>query len=84
MEREIGKVEHFFGHLNVAAIKLSDGPLKVGDKIHIKGHTTDFIEEVKSIQINNNNVMEARAGDDIGVEMVGKCREHDMVYLVKE
>ena len=82
MEKEIGVVEHFFGHLSVAAIKLTDGPLKVGDTIHVKGHTTDFTEKLQSMQINNEDVMEANAGDDIGVKMVGKCREHDKVYLV--
>lgn len=84
MERQIGTVEHFFNHLSVAALKLHDGPLKVGDTIHIKGHTTDFTETIQSIQIDNNDVPQAKAGDDIGIKMEGKCREHDKVYLVTE
>jgi putative protease len=84
MEKEIGVVEHFFGHLSVAAIKLTDGPLKVGDTIHIKGHTTDFTEKLRSMQINNADVKEANAGDDVGIKMEGKCREHDKVYVVTE
>ena len=83
MEKEIGFVEHFFGHLSVAAIKITSGALKVGDTVHIKGHTTDFTEKIETIQIDHKDVAEAKAGDDIGVKMVGKCREHDKVYLVE-
>lgn len=82
-EREIGFVEHFFNHLNVAAIKITDGNLKVGDTIHVKGHTTDFTERINSMQIEHNDVDAAHAGDDIGVKMVGKCRDHDKVYLIQ-
>lgn len=82
MEQELGFVEHFFGHLNVAAIKITSGHLKVGDTIHVKGHTTDFTEKIASMQIDNKPVTEAKTGDDIGVKMVGKCRDHDKVYLV--
>ena len=83
MEKEIGFVEHFFGHINVAAIKITGGALKVGDTIHVKGHSTDFTEKIASMQIDNKDIKEAKAGDDIGVKMVGKCREHDKVYLVE-
>lgn len=83
MEKEIGFVEHYFGHLDVAAIKITGGTLKIGDTIHVKGHTTDFTEKIASMQIDNKNVEMAKAGDDIGVKMVGKCREHDKVYLVE-
>lgn len=82
MEKEIGFVEHYFNHLNVAAIKITDGILKIGDTIRIKGHTTDFTEQIASMQVNNAMVNEAKAGDDIGVKMVGRCREHDKVYLI--
>lgn len=82
MEKEIGFVEHFFGHLSVAAIKITAGGLKVGDTIHVKGHTTDFTEQIASMQIDNKTVAEAKVGDDIGVKMTGKCRDHDKVYLV--
>ena len=84
MEKEIGFVEHFFGHLSVAAIKITAGALKVGDTVHIKGHTTDFTEKIMSMQVDNKDVPQANAGDDIGVKMIGKCREHDKVYVVVE
>lgn len=84
MEKEIGVIEHFFGHLSVAALKLTEGGLKVGDTIHVKGHTTDFTETIKSMQINNKDVEGAKPGDDVGIKMEGKCRDHDKVYLVTE
>ena len=83
MEKEIGFVEHFFGHLSVAAIKITAGVLKVGDTVHIKGHTTDFTEKIETMQLDHKDVPSAKAGDDIGVKMVGKCRDHDKVYLVE-
>jgi len=82
MEKEIGVVEHFFGHLSVAGIHITSGELKVGDTIHIKGHTTDFTEKIESMQVEHDSVTTAKPGDHIGIKMVGKCREHDKVYVV--
>lgn len=81
-EKEIGEVSSFFSHVGVAAIKLSD-KLKIGDKIHIKGHTTDFEEVVKEIQIERESLKEAKKGDHIGIKVKDKVRPNDKVYLVK-
>ena len=81
-EKEIGKVSHYFGHINVAGIEITKGKLKVGDKIHILGHTTDQILAVHSIQIEHDQVEKAKAGDSIGVTVDERVREHDTVYLV--
>jgi len=81
MEEEIGEVSTFFGHVSVAAIKLSD-KLMVGDMIHIKGSTTDFETEVKEIQINRKPVKEAKKGDHIGIKVPEKVRPNDKVFLV--
>ena len=81
MEEEIGEVSTFFGHVNVAAIKLSD-KLMVGDTIRIKGSTTDFETEISEIQINRNSVKEAKKGDHIGIKVKEKVRPHDKVFLV--
>lgn len=81
-EQEIGIVRHYFNHLNVAGVVVTKGNLKVGDKIHVKGHTTDFEEEVMAIEKDHQSVQEAKAGDDVGIKVVGKCREHDKVYKV--
>jgi len=80
-EKEIGKVSSYFSHVGVAAIKLS-GSLKVGDEIHIKGHTTDLEEEVKSIQIEKKEVNKAKKGDHIGIKVSEKVRPTDKVFLV--
>ena len=80
--KEIGKVFHFFSNVNVAAIKLS-GNLKIGDKIHIKGMTTDFGQKIDSMQIHNKVVKEAKKGDEIGVKVKDKVRPNDTVFLVK-
>lgn len=81
-EKKVGQVIKYFGKIGVAAIRLSEGSLKVGDQIHIVGHTTDFTQTVESIQIENRNVQEAGPGADIGVKVKEKVREHDIVYKV--
>jgi translation elongation factor EF-Tu-like GTPase len=83
-EKKVGEVIKFFGKINVAAIRLSDGVLKVGDKIHVVGHTTDVTESVESMQIENKNVQEAGPGADIGIKVKERMREHDIVYKVVE
>ena len=67
----------------VAAIELT-GALAVGDKIHIKGHTTDVELVVKSMQIDNADVKEAKKGDSVGVKVSERVRKHDTVYKVTE
>jgi len=80
-EVQIGEVTDFFAHPVVAGITLS-APLKVGDKIHIKGHTTDLELPVDSMQINNANVQTAKAGDAIGIKVSERVRRGDAVYKV--
>ncbi len=81
-EKEIGKVSSFFSHVGVAAIKLT-GTLKKGDKVHIKGHTTDFETDIKEIQIERKSVEKAKKGDHIGIKVTEKVRPKDTVFLVK-
>jgi len=80
-EVEIGKVSDFFAHPVVAGITLTK-TLKVGDTIHIKGHTTDLEFTVESMQINNVNVPQAKAGDAIGIKVGDRVRRGDTVYKV--
>lgn len=77
----IGKVTHFFSKINVAGIQLSD-TLKVGEKISIVGATTNFEENIDSMQIDNKSVVEAKAGDLIGIKVKDKTRVGDDVYLI--
>lgn len=79
-EKPIGLVDHFFGNISVAGVSLK-APLKVGDVVHIKGHTTDFVQKIDSMQIEHESVLKAKKGDDIGLKVKGKVREHDVVYL---
>ncbi len=80
-EVEIGVVSDFFARPVVAGITLS-GALKVGDKIHIKGHTTDLEMTVDSMQVDNVNVTEGKTGDAIGVKVTDRVRAGDKVYKV--
>jgi putative protease len=83
-EKKIGEVIKFFGKIGVAAIRLSEGSLKVGDSIHIVGHTTDMTQTIDSMQIENKDVQEAGLGADIGIKTKDRVREHDVVYKVVE
>ena len=80
-EIEIGKVSDFFAHPVVAGIELT-APLKQGDNIHIIGHTTDLEITVVSMQINNVDVQEAKAGDAVGIKVTDRVRRGDKVYKV--
>ena len=80
-EKEVGKVMDFFARPVVAGIDMTD-TLKVGDKIHIKGHTTDIEMEIASMQIDNNNVTEATKGDSVGIKVPDRVRPGDTGYKV--
>ena len=82
-EELIGRVSDFFARPVVAGIELT-ATLKVGDTIHIKGHTTDLEFTVDSLQINNVNVNEAKAGDAIGIKVSDRVRSGDTVYKVTD
>ena len=82
-EVEIGKVSDFFARPVVAGIQLT-ASLKQGDGIHIKGHTTDIELTVESMQINNVDVKEAKAGDAIGIKISDRVRRGDTVYKVTD
>ena len=82
-EEVIGKVTDFFARPVVAGIELS-AVLKVGDKIHIKGHTTDLEFVVDSMQIDNVNVEQAKTGDLIGIKVIERVRRGDTVYKVTD
>ena len=79
----IGKVTDFFAHPVVAGIELSAN-VKAGDMIHIKGHTTDLELAVTSMQIDNADVEQAKAGDNIGIKVSERVRQGDIVYKVTD
>ena len=81
-EEEVGVIIKFFAKPGVAAIKVTKGTIKRGDILKYKGHTTDFTEEVRSMEIDNQSVDEAKVGDTIGVKVEERAREKDIVYRV--
>jgi putative protease len=82
-EIEIGKVSDFFAKPVVAGIELT-APLKIGDKIHFRGHTTNLEMIVSSMQINNREVHEAKAGDAVGIKLPDRVRHGDAVFKVTD
>ena len=82
-EVEIGKVTDFFAKPVVAGIELS-GALKAGDRIHIKGSTTDMEVAVESMQIDRVNITEGKPGDLVGIKVLDRVRPGDKVYKVTE
>jgi putative protease len=81
-EEEVGVVEKFFAKPSVAAIKVTKGTIKKGDTLMYKGHTTEFTEEVKSMEMDNEAIDEANIGDLIGIQVKERVRENDLVYKV--
>jgi translation elongation factor EF-1alpha len=75
----VGTVSHYFSHLSVAAVQL-DQPLRVGDQIHIVGHTTDLVQSVDSMQVDHQAIDEAKPGDDLALHVDDHVREHDKIY----
>ncbi len=80
--QEVGKVTHYYTKLGVGVVKLSD-TLKVGDKIRIKGATTDFGQTVDSMQIEHDKVEEAKKGKSIGLKVKENIRANDVVYKLE-
>ena len=81
-EKEIGVIVHYWGKIGIAGITITDGELKIGDTIHVKGATSDFTVTIESMQIEKQAIEVATVGDDIGIKVPEHTREHDRVYLV--
>jgi len=81
-EKRIGIVTHYYSHLSVAILRLESGMLRIGDMIHIRGHTTDFSQRVDSLEIDHAPATEVGPNDDFGLKVIGHVREHDVVYKV--
>ena len=83
-EEQVAVVVKFFAKPSVAALEVTNGSIKQGDLLRYKGHTTDFIEEIASMEMDNQSVEEAKVGDLIGVKVKERVRENDKVYKVVE
>lgn len=79
----IGIVTHYFSNISVAVVKIESGRLRVGDTIHIRGHTTDFKQRIDSLQVEHKPVPEVGPSEDFGLKVSQHARENDVVYLVR-
>ena len=79
-EMQVGKITHYFSKISVAVIEITDGSIKIGDEIHVKGHTSDFRQKVHSMQIEHEKVELAEPGQSIGLKMSEPVRANDLVY----
>lgn len=79
----IGKVTHYFPHVQAAVVKIEKGGIRKGDSLYFKGHTTDFKQAVTSIQIDRAAVESAGVGEEVGIEVQDRVREDDRVYKLK-
>ena len=79
-EKKIGKVFAYFEKIGVAAINITDDHVELGDKLHFKGETTDFKEEVESMQIDKKEVEYVEAGKSVGIQISNKVEKGDEVY----
>lgn len=82
-ENAVGTVTHYYSHLTVAIVQINKGRLRVGDRVHIKGHTTDLTQTVDSMEYEHQHVDAASAGQSVGIKVKDHVREHDIVYLMK-
>ncbi|OHA46629.1 MAG: hypothetical protein A3A80_02070 [Candidatus Terrybacteria bacterium RIFCSPLOWO2_01_FULL_44_24] len=79
-EKQIATITHFYGNIGVAVLKLS-GPLKIGDSIHVKGASADFIQQVSSMEVDHKAIASASTGDEIGMKLDQKTKAGDKVFL---
>ena len=80
-ENVIGAITHYFPHVQAAVIKLK-APLSVGETIKLKGHTTDFTQNITSMQIDHVPVNSAKTGEEIGLLVTSRVRQGDLVYKI--
>lgn len=83
METKIGEITHYYGKLQVAVLELIDA-IKVGDRINVCGHTTDFIQTVESLEIDHQKVDSAGPGQEVALKVWDYVRKGDEVFKVSE
>ena len=83
-DEQVGMIVKYFAKPSVAAIKMISGSIKIGDTLKFIGHTTEFNQEVTSMEVENQPIEEAKAGDLIGIKVNDRVRENDKVYKVVE
>ncbi len=81
-EQLIGTVIHYFKGPGVAIVRLSEGELAVGDRVRLHGHTTDFTEQITSMEVDHQKVPRAQAGQEVAILVADRTRQHDQVFKV--
>jgi translation initiation factor IF-2 len=81
-EQLIGTVVHYFKGPSVAVVRVTEGELVVGDRVRFHGHTTEFTEQVTSMEVNHQKVQRAQTGDEVAIQIVDRARPHDQVFKV--
>ncbi len=81
-EQLVGTVVHYFKGPSVAIVRLAEGELAVGDQVRFHGHTTDFTEQIASMELNHQKVERARAGEEVAIQVTDRARQHDQVLKV--
>jgi putative protease len=81
-EQKVGEVVKFFSKPSVAAVKITDGEVRIGDTLKFTGHTTDLSMPLDSMEVNNQKVLRAVAGDYIGIKVTDRVRPGDQVFKV--
>ena len=76
----IGKVTHYFPHVKATAVMIEREGMRVGDTLFFKGHTTQFKQKIESLQVNRQAVKEAAPGEEVGIRVRARTREHDLVF----
>jgi len=82
-EELIGVVTHYFPHVKAGVIKIKKGSVSIGDTLHIKGHTTDFLQKIVSLQIDRKPIKSATKGKEIGLAVKSRVRHNDKAYKIK-
>jgi len=81
-EQLIGTVVHFFKGPSVAVVRLTDGELAVGDRVRFHGHTTEFTEQVNSMEVDHKKVERAKVGEEVAIQVTDRARQHDQLFKV--
>jgi putative protease len=82
VSQRIGSVTHYYPHVNAGVIQIEAGELRVGDTVHVRGHTTDYYQRIDRIEVDHLAVQSARAGQSVGVHVTQRVREGDGVWKV--
>ena len=83
METEIGQITHFYNRISVAVLSLTE-QLIIGDQVHILGHTTDFVQQVNSMEVDHKKVLTIGPGDEVALKVIEPVRKGDTIYKIIE